>query len=547
MAFCNRGLLSAHTSAPHTAMVSNLASAPLLSNPPQTAPRQAKAFKPRRPRILIVTPELNGSNFLGRDGSVAPCAKAGGLADISTLLVDELGARGIDVRVAMPHFRNLVPDSEALPSRRLHLCHDREFYYRRSVYDGSSESNRRAALAFQREVIHNILPRVKPDIVHCHDWMTALVPAAARNMGIRSLFTVHNLHDERISLAEIEDRGIDAAPFWNHLHYSRYPYSYEESRYSNAVNLMASGIHAADYVNTVSPSFLQELLDGRHPKGWGLMDVLHGKKRHEAASGIINAPHPSYDPAQDAKILRSYDASSHREAKRANKLALQKSLGLEIDPDAPVLFWPSRLDPVQKGCGLLSDILYRLVSDYWGLGLQVVFVADGSFRGCFEHIADFHGLRHRIAVQGFNETLSRQAYAGSDFVLVPSAYEPCGLAQMVALKYGSLPIVHRTGGLRDTVSHLDSQQRSGNGFVFETHDCGGLRWAIDEAIRFFIRPAGEREREISRIMKESRRTFSAEATADAYMKIYERLSGRIIGGSGQGHEMASFNRGVVTD
>lgn len=516
--------------APITTMVSNLASAPLLhSTEIQNSPLRSKRTKPRRPRILIVTPELNGSRFLGKNGHISPCAKAGGLADISTLLVDELADRGIDVRVAMPHFRNLFPEQETPVSRRLHLCHDREFFYRRSVYDGSPESNLRASLAFQRDVIHNILPVVKPDIVHCHDWMTALVPAAAKSMGIRSLFTVHNLHDEHVTLDRIEDRGIDAARFWNHLHYSRFPDSYAESRGTNPVNLMASGIHAADHVNTVSRTFLQELMEARHPKGWGLVDVLRGKDRFGAASGIINAPDASYSPETDAKIAKPYNAANHREGKRLNKLALQKSLGLEEDADAPVLFWPSRLDPVQKGCGLLSEILYRLVSDYWGLGLQVVFIADGPSRCHFEHIADFHGLRHRIALRNFNETLSRQAYAGSDFSLIPSAYEPCGLAQMVALKYGSLPVVHRTGGLQDTVSHLDIGNRTGNGFAFETHDCNGLRWAIDEAIRFHIRPAPEREREVSRIMQESMKDFSPRATAEEYLRIYEQLSDRPIG------------------
>ncbi len=493
--------------------------------------RKGKVPKPRRPRILIVTPELNGSTYLGRNGRTAPCAKAGGLADISTLLVDELSARGIDVRVALPHFRSLFSPAAKKHSRHLHLCHDREFYYRRSVYDGTAESNRRAALAFQREVIHHVLPKVRPDVVHCHDWMTALVPAAARAMGIPSLFTVHNLHDERMTLGEIEDRGIDAAPFWNHLHYSRFPWSYEESRHLNPVNLMASGIHAADHVNTVSPSFMQELVEGRHSAGTGLAEVLCGKQRFGAAEGIINAPDPSYDPERDTRIFRTYDAAGHRAGKRANKLALQRSLGLEEDAEAPLLFWPSRLDPVQKGCNLLSETLYRLVSDYWGLALQVVFVADGPFRCHFERIAEFHGLQRRIAVRGFDDALSRQAYAASDFALVPSAYEPCGLAQMVALKYGSLPVVHRTGGLADTVSHLDAEQHRGNGFVFEHHDCQGLRWAIDEAIRFHIRPAAEREREIARIMTESRSVFSPEKTAAAYIRIYEQLSGRAIGGA----------------
>lgn len=482
--------------------------------------------KVRRPRILIVTPELNGSLYLGKNGQLAPKAKAGGLADVSTLLVDALAESGMDVRVTMPHFRNLFPMPDSPLSRRLHLCPDREFFYRRHVYDGCHHSNRRAALAFQRDVIHHVLPRVKPDIVHCHDWMTALIPAAARSMGIRSVFTIHNLHDEKVTLADIEDRGIDAGHFWQHLHFERYPYSYDESRSSNPVHLMPSAIHAADYVNTVSPSFLNELIEGRHTAGHSMLNMLRAKHQVGRAKGIINAPDPACAPETDPYLTENYSSSSHRSGKAMNKAQLQKALGLELDPEAPILFWPSRLDPMQKGCNLLSDILYRVVSDYWALGLQVVFVADGPFKEHFEHIAGFHNLQNRIAVRSFSEPLSHQAYAASDFILMPSAYEPCGLSQMVALKYGSLPIVHRTGGLQDTVRHLDFEQRSGNGFSFDHFTCAGLRWAIDEAMRFYIRPIQERTSQIERIMRESADEFSPAKTVAAYMEIYQELSGR---------------------
>jgi starch synthase len=488
--------------------------------------------KPRRPRILIVTPELNGSSLLARNGRTVPRAKAGGLADVATLLVDELVSRQVDVRVAMPDFKNLFPPSGSRMPRQLHLCRDREFFYRNSVYDGTKEANRRAALAFQREVIHHVLPQVRPDLVHCHDWMTALIPAAARQMGIPSLFTIHNLHNEHCSLAEIEDRGIDAAAFWRQLHYDHFPQDYETTRQWNTVNWMASAIHAADHVNTVSPSFLQELLEGRHHSSPALAGNLHGKMHHAAAEGILNALDASYRPTDDPWIVRRYGSADHATAKRWNKLALQATLGLEQDADAPLLFWPSRLDPTQKGCDLLADILFRLVSDYWGLGLQVAFVADGPFQKHFDHIAGFHGLRHRIAVHPFKESLSRQAYAASDFTLIPSAYEPCGLAQMVALTYGSLPVVHRTGGLADTVRHLDTAAHRGNGFVFEHHDGQGLRWAIDEAIRFYILPAHVRQAEVARIMAESAACFAPDSTTERYLGIYGKLTGRAIGGPG---------------
>lgn len=490
---------------------------------PSAKPLRSPVRRVRRPRVLLVTPELSASSFLGRNGRHAPCVKAGGLADVSALLVDSLSDAGADVHVAMPHFRNLFQSGTTGHSRQLHLCQDREFFYRRSVYDGNAESNLRAALAFQRDVIHYVMPRIRPDIVHCHDWMTGLVPAAARTMGIPSLFTVHNLHDERSSLGHVEDRGIDAANFWRHLYFRDYPHSYESTRDHNPISMLGSGILAADHVNTVSQSFLHELSVGGHGASWPVVDAVRGKMQAGRAHGILNAIAAEISPSRDPHLVERYDETSHVAGKKANKLALQKMLGLEEDEEAPILFWPSRLDPVQKGCQLLAEILYRTVSDYWALGLQVVFVADGPFQEHFRRIAEQHGLQHRIAVRGFNEGLSRLGYAASDFTLMPSAYEPCGLAQMAALRYGSLPIVHATGGLRDTVTPLDPVARTGNGFAFETHDAPGLRWAIDQAIRFQIRPAPERISNITRVMTEAGEAFAPASMVNQYLDLYRKL------------------------
>lgn len=475
-----------------------------------------------RPKILVVTPELGESTFLGRNGRHCPQIKAGGLGDVSALLVDSLHGAGADVHVAVPHFRNLFRIGPADRCRQLHLCEDREFVYRRSVYDGSPEANLRAAFAFQRDVIHYVLPQVRPDIVHCHDWMTGLVPAAARSMGIPSLFTVHNLHDERTLLYHVEDRGIDAARFWKDLYFLNYPGSYEANRDSNPLSLLASGILAADRMNTVSPSFLDELaMDGHAP--WPVCDAVRGKIHAGHARGILNALPSKMSPQEDASLPHQYDADGHNAGKRANKRALQGLLGLEQDESAPMLFWPSRLDPMQKGCQLLAEILYAVVSDYWPLGLQVVFIADGPFQRHFRGIAGFHNLNHRVAVHGFDEDLSRLGYAGSDFTLMPSSYEPCGLAQMIALRYGSLPIVHATGGLRDTVTPLDHPSGTGNGFPFEVHNSEGLRWAIDQAMLFHLEPASQREMAISRIMTEAAHSFLPSAMLREYIGLYKDL------------------------
>ena len=501
-------------------IVTTASSIPPLSASPtdRTAPARHKA---KRLKVLMVTPELNGSAMLSKGGRLAPKVKAGGLADMATFLVDELSTE-VSVHVALPDFRRLAPTDSHKISSRLHLCKGAEFTRREKVYDDDRSRELRAALAFQREVIHNVIPKVRPDVIHCNDWMTALIPAAARTMGIPTLFSLHGLRNEWCSIAQVEDRGLDVEAFWQQLYFDRLPGScYESNRFGNHINFMASAIHSADRVNTVSNGFLEELIAGKVGDR-EIGKVLGTKKAAGQACGILNAPCSSYAPASDPALASRYDSDSHHSGKLANKLALQQAVGLEPDAEAPVFFWPSRLEPLQKGCGILAEILHRVVSDYWALGTQFVFVADGPFYRHFRDIAEMHGLGHRIAVTPFREDLSRLAYAGSDFCMMPSAFEPCGLAQMIALRYGSLPVVHRTGGLADTVRHLDVSSQTGNGFSFEHHDSRGLRWAVDEAIRFFLLPEAQRARQISRIMSEN--TFAPEPTAKQYLQIYRELS-----------------------
>lgn len=479
----------------------------------------------RKARILIVTPELNGSGSLLGPGGHGPRAKAGGLADVSTLLVDTLAALDVDVRVALPNYRHIFNGSAAHGySRKVYLCQDREFFYRPAPYAGQQHENVRAALAFQREVVNHVIPRVRPDIIHCHDWMTGLIPAAAKTLGIPSVFTIHNVHTERTTLAEIEDRGLDSCGFWQNLFFECYPGGYEAARGWAPVDMLTSGVFAADYINTVSPSFLREITEQAHA-------FIHGSFAQEVrnklyagrARGIVNAPDRSYDPRKDPALVCNYDADDHASGKAANKRALQERLGLELNPDAPILLWPSRLDPIQKGCSLFTDILYETLRKHWDRGLQVAVIADGPYRHPFEQIADFHGLHRRLGIHGFSEPLSRLGYAGADFVLMPSSYEPCGLPQMVGLKYGTVPIVFKTGGLQDTVRPLDVAAGTGNGFVFEVHDGGGLGWAIDQAMEFFSLNPVVRQAEVARMMGDAREIFSPAATAGGYLDIYRSL------------------------
>ena len=461
-------------------------------------------------------------------------AKAGGLADVSASLVKALYDLGADVHVALPNYRRMFhldvanvfqlefdKVSRALPEQRIHLAEDRVFYHRSSVY---GEENRQIALAFQREVINHTIPQVQPDLIHCNDWMTGLIPAVARRHGIHSLFTVHNIHTERTTLNQIEDRGIDAAEFWSQLYYQRQPLCYEETRSGNPVDMLASGIFAAAHVNTVSPTFLMEIVEGYHsfiPEH--IRNEIRSKAASGCASGILNAPDPSFDPTSDRYLTEHFGTEDFQAGKRRNKMIFQERMGLRVDPDAPLIFWPSRLDPVQKGCQLLTDILYQLTADYHHLGLQVGVVASGSFQSHFHDIVSRHGLHDCVGVRDFSEEMSHLAYAASDFILMPSSFEPCGLPQMVAPKYGSLTIAHDTGGLHDTVEHLNVEGDAGNGFLFRDCNPQGLRWAIDEALAFFQRPAALKSRHIARIMREANERFNHDATAAAYIELYEDM------------------------
>jgi ADP-glucose type glycogen/starch synthase len=497
----------------------------------------AKKRSKRNPRVLIVTPEItylppgmgNMANTLR--------AKAGGLADVSASLVSALFELGADVHVALPHYRRMfhvdvgrfISDElrrykEVLPDTRIHLAQDRAFYYRTSVYSEQEFESNRVAMAFQREVINNIVPTVNPDLIHCNDWMTGLIPAMARRMGIRCLFTVHNIHTRKFTLEQIENAGIDAAEFWTSLFFGWPPAYYEETRGTNPVDLLASGVFAAHFVNTVSPSFLEEICEGRHDFiPWSFRGEMIGKKAAGCAFGILNAPDGAFNPATDERIEQRYTAEDHAAGKRKNKERLQERLGLIPDADAPLLFWPSRLDPVQKGCQLLADILYRVVSEYWADRLQIAFVANGPAQGWFDNIVAQHDFEDRVAVCDFDEDLSHLAYAASDFMLMPSLFEPCGLPQMISTIYGSLPIAHRTGGLRDTVEHMDVKRGVGNGFVFEVYDSNGLRWAIDRAMDFHRLPASVKARETARVMRESAARFTHAVTAGQYIDLYERM------------------------
>jgi starch synthase/alpha-amylase len=508
------------------------------------------------PRVLIVTPEV--TYLPHRMGGLASfyTAKAGGLADVSAALITALFEQGADVHVAIPDYRSMFRDGLApvlqkefdkirrkMPEDRIHLAQDRAFYYLNRVYSNYGTENVKLALAFQREVINNVVPRVQPDLIHCNDWMTGFVPAMAREMGIPCLFTVHNVHTVKTTLGFAEDRGIDAASFWQNIYYENMASNYEEVRDTNPVDLLTSGIFAAHFVNVVSPTFLEEIVNGKHhfieaP----ICRELTNKREAGCAAGILNAPDPAFNPENDENIVKNYGPNNYVAGKKENKRSLQKKLGLIQDDQAPIFFWPSRLDQVQKGCHLLSDIFYRLISEYWDQNLQVIFVANGDYQNVFKNIVNYHGFHDRVAICDFDNKLEHQGYAASDFMLMPSSFEPCGLPQMIAPIYGSLPVAHDTGGIHDTITHLDADHSTGNGFLFENFDADGLFWAIEQAMHFYNLSAAKKSKAIRRIMQESCQTFTHDNTARQYIELYEKMLQRPLIVAGASKACSTFFR-----
>ena len=221
-----------------------------------------------QPRILFVTPEASfvptGSGKNAEYCNIKPDGFAGSLSQ----LFENLLAKGADVHLTQPDYRSIFSDifrgsnnmvTREIPGERVHLTEDRVFFYAKRPESNNQWENSRISLAFQREIFHQVLPLVQPDLIHCHSWMTGLIPAMAESLEIPCIFSFQNLETSKITLAEIEDLGIDAAAFWQHLYFNRFPLNYDESRKINPVDFLLSGILAADYASAAGPALLVKI------------------------------------------------------------------------------------------------------------------------------------------------------------------------------------------------------------------------------------------------------------------------------------------------
>ncbi|MGE5416200.1 MAG: glycogen synthase GlgA [Acidobacteriota bacterium] len=470
-------------------------------------------------RILIASSE------------VAPFAKTGGLADVAGSLPKALKKLGHDVRVVMPCYKQInagryltdlpVPmdghletaivrqtelkmEQEEVP---VYLIDNYKYFYRDKMYGFIDEADR---FNFFTKSVLAMLPYLgfQPDVIHCNDWHTALLPLFLKvkfmeepfYQKIGTVFTVHNLqYQGRFPKTILKNLGLDD-----------YFFTPEELEFFGEVNFMKAGLLYSDVLNTVSQKYAMEIQTTE--LGEGLDGLL--RKRSMDLFGILNGlDYDEIDPASDNKIYVQYDIHS-LEKKKENKYQLQKELGLAMG-DVPMVGLITRLVS-QKGLDLISAV----IDDIMRMGIQLVLLGTGEdyYEKLFADVK-MRFPNHTSINLGFDPVLAQKIYAGSDIFLMPSRFEPCGLGQLISLRYGTIPVVRKTGGLWDTIKNYDKDTGYGNGFTFEDYKPEKLLDALSRAVRLYQ----ENQEAWGKLMHMAMSMdFSWNRSAIKYLELYEK-------------------------
>ncbi|WP_047197813.1 glycogen synthase GlgA [Caldimonas brevitalea] len=472
-------------------------------------------------KILFVTPEC------------APWVKTGGLGDVSSALPQALAALGHDVKLLMPAYPALQPlvaragelavrpARDRWPAARLldagrHrgvdlLLVDCPPLYDRpgGPYDDPQGDNALRFGLFCRLAAElcsdaSPWPAWRPEVLHCNDWPTGLAPAYLRRVdasGVRSVMTLHNLAFQGVfplhHAGDLQLPGEWLVP--------------EGVEYWGQISFLKAGVHFADAITAVSPTYAVEIQQAEH--GFGFDGIL--RSRAGRLCGILNGVDDTvWNPATDPHLAQPYDRS-RLALKAANKAALQQRLGLRPDPQALLFGMVSRLTH-QKGVDLVLEVLPWLLSQ--GAQLAVLGQGDAEFEQRLRASAA-QSPGQVSATIGFDESLAHQIEAGADAYLMPSRFEPCGLNQMYSLAYGTLPVVRRTGGLADTVVDADAAPDQGTGFSFDEASGAALQATLQRAFEAF-RSAG-RWRALQERAMEQR--FGWKERAQQYVDVYREL------------------------
>jgi starch synthase len=489
------------------------------------------SHRTRRLRVLFVSAEA------------APLAKVGGLADVVGALPKALGEAGHDVRVALPHY-GLVdravsepPETVAESLRDPILTHLRtRARVSRTSADGIPTylvaTDRWFGGAMRSEDLYTSDPAAyaafgrvcaliategvggwRPDVLHCHDWHAGLTPVYCRacrpDAHVPSVFTVHNLAYSGQFGREIMDVAALPAEM----------YTMDGLEYYGGFSFLKAGMVFSDCANTVSPRYAREVATDEY--GGGLAGLVRHLDSQGRFSGILNGIDSAiFDPAADDSLPARY-SPGNLSGKAACKQALQADLGLRNDPGIPILGMVSRICD-QKG----HDVVAEAAEAIAGLGAQLVILGVGDARMSDALVAAAARRPTAMAVRiGYDAYLASRIYAGCDMFLMPSRFEPCGLGQLISLRYGTVPVVRETGGLADTVRDIATHPAKGNGFVFPDVSAASMLGAIARAVQLY-RGSPDRWRRL--VVRGMREDHGCRRAAESYAALYAR----VLAGSG---------------
>ena len=465
-----------------------------------------------------------------------PFVKTGGLGDVVGALAPVLAAEGHDVRVIIPMFGSIsqeyqqqmshVCDFEVQLGWRRQYCGiemlkkdgvtwyfmDNKYYFGRPYIYGMGGDEYERFGFFCRGVL-NMLPMIEfqPDVIHAHDWQSGMIPALLKIQyahlpfysGIKTVFTIHNLQYQGIfGIREVQDILGLGDSLWTD----------DKLECFGCANFLKAALVYTDTITTVSPSYAEEIQTAYY--GERLDGLL--RARHHELYGVLNGIDMNeYDPTKDPKIAQNYSLQ-HLEGKAACKKALQEELGLEISPDTPLIGMVGRLSN-QKGLDLvdyvISDIMHENVQ------LVVLGMGEGRYFNLFSWAeGEYKG---KVAARfTMDHTLAHKIYAGADLFLMPSQFEPCGLSQMIAMRYGTVPVVRETGGLRDTVLSYNEFTGEGNGFTFFNYNAHDMLHTIQRAAEYY-----HHEPDVWKKLQERGMNgdYSWSRSARRYLELYESL------------------------
>lgn len=476
--------------------------------------------------------------FVASEG--VPFIKTGGLADVVGSLPKYYDKRYFDARIILPKYMCMSNEMKSKMKYRTHFYMDfmgqneyvgvleaqyegityyfidnEKFFHGFKPYDGSVIEQLSKFIFFSKAAL-SILPVIdfRPDVIHCHDWQTGIIPVYLKERfaagefyrGIKSVMTIHNLKFQGI---------YDIKTIQNISGLSGYYFTPDKMGFGKDANLLKGGITYADAVTTVSQTYAEEIKTPFY--GENLDGLLNARKND--LRGIVNGiDYNEYNPETDSYIIKNYNAGNFRKEKIKNKRDLQRQLGLEENDKKMLIGIVSRLTD-QKGMDLVAYVMDELCRDE--IQLVVLGTGEEKYENMFRHFDwKYHG---KVSANiYYSEELSHRIYASCDAFLMPSLFEPCGLSQLMALRYGTLPIVRETGGLKDTVEPYNEYESKGTGFSFSNYNAHEMLATIRYAERIYY----DRKRDWNKIIDRAMATdYSWHVSALKYQEMYDWLIG----------------------